>query len=63
MLFHSPENSSICKMRLNVPTHTVAALFIKYLLSIYLKTGTVLGAEDRLENEKDKVTALIGLSF
>lgn len=50
-------------MRLNVPTHTIAVLFVKYLLSIYLKTGTVVGAEDRLENEKDKVTALMGLSF
>lgn len=50
-------------MRLKVPTHTIAALFIKYLLSVYLKAGAVLGAEDRVENEMDRVTALMGLSF
>lgn len=34
------------KMGPKVPTQSVAPSFIKFLLSLYLKAGTVLGAAD-----------------
>lgn len=43
-------------MGLKVPTHSVAPSFIKFL-SIYLKAGIVLRAADRVENQRDEVSA------
>lgn len=39
---------------LKVPTHRRAVSFIQYLLSVCLKAGTVLGAEDRVETRGAK---------